>query len=186
MTSFRQDVNVGLVTFVGAVGAMVLLILVLGVQAWFGYETDEILKQRYAADDNVDWIALKAEQYANIGDTVGNDTIYAHEVPPPERFLVTGEGSASDRFDYRGVQSGYRFADEAKTQLIVPIHQAMAAVIKERGGIDVSADEMAAIDEGGTYYVHLTNNTFRDPQSHVEVVEQPEQPDAGQSATDGE
>ena len=149
MASVRQDIDVGLVAFVGIVSAMVLLIAVVGVQAWFAYETDKVLAERYEHDRNLDWIALKNEQYANIGDAVGNATIYAD----------------NEGVELPGVAGGYRFADEAKTTLVVPIHVAMAALAREHGqAVDPAA--VAAMD--AREYVHLKNTAYADPESYVE------------------
>ncbi len=188
MSSTRQDVNVGLVAFTGVVGTMVLFIIVLGVQAWFAYETDLIINARYSADDNVDWRRLKSEQYANIGDTVGNDTIYAGQTAGPTRFAVDLGNNQSERRDYvagSDAALGYRFTGEERDQLVVPIHLAMAAFIKQRGGGEISAQEMAALDQGKNYYVHLTNNTYRDPSTYVDLAPSPttRPADAGQTAT---
>jgi hypothetical protein len=158
MSTTKQDVNVGLVAFIGIVGSMVLLILVVGVQAWFAYEKDVITYNRYDTSDNLDLERLKAEQYANIGDPIGNDTIYADEVVEPKRFRLD-----EVPVDYRlGVGSfrGYRFTGEDRQQLVVPIHLAMAAVVAERGGPLVSVEDMRAIDGE---YVTLVNESYASP-----------------------
>ncbi|MEM1010600.1 MAG: hypothetical protein AAGI46_00095 [Planctomycetota bacterium] len=169
MSSNRQDVNVGLVAFVGVVGTMVLLIIVLGVQAWFGFESDLIVSQRYGADDNVDWRRLKSEQYANIGDPIGNDTIYASETAPPTRFSFAMGEERQDYLIGEGAAEGYRFLGEERDQLVVPIHLAMAAVVAERGGPSISRDDMLALDEGRNYYVTLVNKSYNSPESTVEI-----------------
>ncbi len=187
MTSFRQDVNVGLVAFVGVVGAMILLISALGVQAWFGYETDLILQERYATDDNEDWRRLKSEQYANIGDRVGNDTIYAASTAFPTTFNRPGDNNRLERgVEYPVNYNGYRFIDDERSTLAVPIHDAMAAIVAARGGPAISAEEMAELDRGSNFYVHLKNEVFRDPQSYVELSDNEAAETSGQSATDGE
>lgn len=150
MSSFRQDINVGLLVFIGVVGALVLLIMVLGVQAWFAYETDVILTQRYAADQNTTLAEHKAEQLENIGDPLGNGIVY---------------GAA----DGEMVSDGYRYADEEKTVAVIPIHAAMAAIVNQNGG-DTTAEAMRAADGA---YVHLTNDAFADPQSYVETEAAP-------------
>ena len=164
MSSLRQDVNVGLIVFVGVVGAMVLLILALGVQAWFAFESDKILERRYAADDNVEWINHKAEQYANLGDTIGNGTVYASEVAQPTRFGIAGEGTDVAMYDYVA-NDGYRFTSDEKDRLILPIHEAMAAFVRQHGGNEgATAQDLEAADRD---YVHLVNDAFVDPQSYV-------------------
>ena len=160
MSSTKQDVNVGLVAFIGVVGAMVLLILALGVQAWFGYETDVIRQDRLDAADNVDWLRLKAEQYANIGDPVGNDTIYADEVTNPSRYVYDAEVGRQDYLLGQGDFSGYRFTSDDRDQLAVPIHAAMAAVVAQRGGPKVTAEQMQEIDRE---YVTLVNEAYESP-----------------------
>ena len=154
MASVKQDINVGLVAFIGAVGALVLLIVVLGVQAWYGYETDAIRAERYDTDQNVDWQKRRDEQYANLGDTVGNGTIYAH-APTPTPTPTAGEG----------VSGGYRWTSEARDTAIIPIHAAMAAYVEQNGGPAIDAEAMRALDRG--LYVHLSNDAFADPQSYV-------------------
>jgi len=62
MASVKQDINMGLVFFVGIVGSLVLYISVVGTVAWFNYEREAVIESRYAADQNVDWIELKDEQ----------------------------------------------------------------------------------------------------------------------------
>jgi hypothetical protein len=163
MASVRQDVNVPLVAFVGIVSSMVLLILVLGVHAWFGYEQDLVLSERYAADRNVDWIALKAEQYANIGDDVGNDTIYGDEVPAPTRFYNADDQGFRTYADFN-FAAGYRYAGEDRSTVVVPIHVAMAEFVRQHGG-EVTADEMKVIDNN---YVRLKNDAYADPQAYVD------------------
>jgi hypothetical protein len=156
MAAIRQDINVGLIAFVGVVSSMILLITVVGVQAWFAFETDRVLEERYAHDRNVDWIALKQEQYDNIGDPVGNGTIYAaHEQADVEIDPL----------------STWRFADESRTKLVAPIHVAMAELAR-RNGHDVSVAEMIEIDRD--HYVHLVNNAYRDPQSYVTDLNAPQ------------
>lgn len=145
MASVKQDINVGLIAFIGLVGSMLLLILVLGVQAWFAYETDAIRELRYESDQNLDWMRLRDEQYTNLGDTVGNSTIYA------EPGNIEGDG--------------YRWTSERRDAAAMPIHAAMAAVVAQNGGPEVSAEAMRKIDREN--YVHLVNDAFLDPHSYV-------------------
>lgn len=171
MASVRQDINVGLIAFIGLVGSMVLLIVVVGVQAWFGYETDAIREARYASGLNLDWIRLRDEQYANLGDPVGNGTIYA---------------SASGELE----GSGYRWTSEAKETAVMPIHAAMAAFVAQHGGSEVSAEAMREIDR--ERYVHLVIDAFQDPNAYLpsdavrDERQQPqqEQQNAGNGQTD--
>ena len=168
MASIRQDINVGLIAFIGIVGSMVLLILVLGVQGWYAYESDRIRAERYDADQNLDWINLKAEQYANIADGVGNDTIYADEMPGKSGDLrdeLDDDDATVDADMTDGDYVPYRYLDEGRTRLAVPIHEAMAAVVRQNGGGEATAEQMREVDGD---YVHLKNTAYADPQSHVE------------------
>ncbi len=158
MSSFRQDINVGMLVFVGLVGSLVLLIMVLGVQAWFAYETDVILTQRYAIDQNDPLLELKGEQLANIGDPVGNGVVYGSA-------LLDDVGELPET-------AGYRYADDARSQAVMPIHAAMAAFVNAHGG-NATAEQMLAMDKA---YVHLTNEAYADPQSFVEESDSPETP----------
>ncbi len=151
MASVRQDINVGLVAFIGTVGSLVLLIIILGVQGWYDYEVDVIRKARFAQDENIDWNRQKAEQYANIGDVVGNTTIYAAPIGQPTAFASAG---------------GYRWADEGKTVAVIPIHAAMAAIVQQNGGEATTAQVIAA----DHVFVTLINDAYRDPQSYVEQI----------------
>jgi hypothetical protein len=150
MASVRQDINVGLLVFIGLVGAMVLLIIVLGVQAWFAFETDLIIRDRYRQDENRAYNALKSEQLANIGDPIGNSIIYSAAIDPP-----VGYGSAE----------GYRWTSDTRETAVIPIHEAMAQIVRENGGnADVTA--MLAADREP---VSLTNNAYVDPDTAVQL-----------------
>ena len=141
----KQDVNVGLVAFVGVVGAMLLLIIVWGVQAWYAYEVDSINQSRYESDRNVSWIDHKTEQYGNIGDPVGNATIYAAGMTADERAkLAAGYG--------------YRYVGQNREVAAIPIHAAMAEVIRENGGGDVSVEQMRRIDHDK--FVAIVNEAY--------------------------
>ena len=141
----KQDVNVGLVAFVGVVGAMLLLIIVWGVQAWYAFEVDAINEQRNDSDQNVEWIDHKTEQYANIGDPVGNATIYAAGMNAEQRGKLPA--------DY-----GYRYLSDKKDVAAVPIHLAMAEVVRENGGGEVTTERMRAIDHDMT--VKIVNDAY--------------------------
>ena len=73
----RQDINVGLLGFVGIVGTMLLAISIWGLEAWYAYEVDLLRQVRFQENRNLTWTHIRDEQYANIGDTVGNATVYA-------------------------------------------------------------------------------------------------------------
>ena len=141
----KQDVNVGLVAFIGVVGAMLLLIIVWGVQAWYAFEVDSINQSRYESDRNVSWIDHKTEQYANIGDPVGNATIYAAALTADERAKLPAG-------------YGYRYLDAKETVAAIPIHAAMAEVIRENGGGNVGVEEMRKIDHDK--YVQIVNEAY--------------------------
>ena len=154
----KQDINVGLVAFVGVVGAMLLLIIVWGVQAWYAYEVDAINEQRNDSDQNVGWIDHKAEQYANIGDPVGNATIYASGMTADERGKLPA--------DY-----GYRYFSDKKDVAAVPIHAAMAEVVRENGGGEVSAERMREVDY--KMPVKIVNDAYLDLEGTPLAAEPP-------------
>ena len=142
----KQDINVGLVAFVGVVGAMLLLIVVWGVQAWYEFEVDAISEARYDAGQNVEWIDHKTEQYANIGDPVGNAAIYAAGMRPADREkLAAGYG--------------YRFVSPAHDVAAVPIHAAMAEIVRRNGGGDANAGDLRAADLNN---VAIVNEAYAD------------------------
>ena len=129
-----------MIAFIGLVGAMLLLIAVWGVEGWFAYEV-AVLDERQFDDgrDESDWVRLRDEQYANLGDPVGNGTIYA----------AAREAAAAG--------GGYRYATEARDVLVIPIHEAMARVANQFGGGQVTAEQMRQLDAAP---VHLVNEAY--------------------------
>ena len=182
----KQDINVGLITVIGVVGAMLLLIIVWGVQAWFAYEVDLLNQYRYAQDQNVEWIDSKFEQYTNIGDPIGNSAIYASGFSPEERAELPPVW-------------GWRYPDENKQTLVVPIHVAMAQMVNELGNptTPVTAEEMRLLDQTPTQtvneaYADVMTPTEAEPQTPpgvppVEEAETGEQdsPDTGAEPVPG-
>ncbi len=134
----RQDINVGLIAFVGLVGSILLLIAVWGTQGWFAYEVQLLNQKRFETDRNLDWLALRNEQYANIGDDVGNTTIFA----------VAEEPTMS-----------YRFLSEKRDVAGIPIHEAMARLASQHGGSQFTADQMRAADRE---HATIVNEVYKD------------------------
>ena len=144
MASVKQDINIGLIFFVGIVGSIVLYISIVGTTAWFHYEREQIVEARYAADKNRDWINMRDEQYANIGDDVGNATIYA---------AADDVAVASDSL------SGWRYTSEQRDRLVMPIHEAMARMVNDAGG-STTATAMMAADRA---VAKTVNNAYASP-----------------------
>lgn len=153
----RQDIDVGLLVFVGLVGVMLLLISVWGVEAWYAHEVDLLSTVRYDTDRNVDWDKMRDEQYANIGDPIGNATIFA------------AAGGADDML---GGSAGYRFASRQRDVAVIPIHAAMAQIIRQYGNQEVSVDELRRMDRAP---VAIVNDAFGEFMTPVK----------GQPRTDG-
>ena len=150
----KQDINVGMVAFTGLVGAMLLLIIIWGVQGWYAYEVDLLRQRRNTIDDNVDWNRLKVEQYVNLADPVGNDTIFAAEVP--------GVDAAE----------GFRWVDDSKQAAAIPIHVAMAEIARRNGVDDASAERMKQADASLSETV---NEAYGDYMTPTEA--EPQSPD---------
>ena len=125
----KQDINVGIIAFTGLVGAILLLIIIWGVEAWYYYEVDLITERHNIENQNVPLNTLKAEHYLNLGDNVGNETIYASQ-------LVGGAA----------VDPEYRWADESRQVAIIPIHEAMARVAQAVSGQEVTAEQVREAD----------------------------------------
>lgn len=152
----KQDINVGLLVFVGLVGVMLLLISVWGVEGWYAYEVDLLNAVRYDTDRNVDWGRMRDEQYANIGDPVGNATIYA-----------AAEGAG----EMLGGSEGYRFSSRERDVAVIPIHAAMAQIIRQHGNQQVTVDQLRQIDRAP---VSIVNESFAGFMTPVKP-----QPEAG-------
>jgi hypothetical protein len=124
----RQDINVGLIAFVGLVGSMLLLVIIWGVEGWYAYEVDLLSAKRFEEERGDQWLERRDEQYANIGDVIGNDTIYA------------GPGAA----EWPG--GGYRFTSRERTTAVIPIHAAMVEIVRQSGGPEVTLEQMLEAD----------------------------------------
>jgi hypothetical protein len=142
----RQDINVGLIAFVGLIGAMLLLIAFWGVEGWYAYEVNLLNTNRYEIDRNDLWLDRRDEQYANIGDPTGNDTIYA----AAEVSQIPG--------------AGYRYFSRERDAAAIPIHAAMAQIVAQYGGPQVSIEEMRAID---SRFVGIVNDAYADYMTPV-------------------
>jgi len=140
----RQDIDVGLLSFVGIVGTMLLAIAIWGVEAWYAYEVDLLTQVRFQDDRNLAWTHRRDEQYANIGDPVGNATIYAA--------AEAGELAL-------GAAEGYRFPNRERDVAVIPIHAAMAQIANQFGNQQVTVAEMREI---GRKPVRIINRAYDD------------------------
>ncbi len=145
----RQDINVGLLAFVGLVGSMLLLIIFWGVEGWFAYEVDVLTASRYEIDRNQQWLDRRDEQYANIGDIVGNASVYS--------VAEVGELPAG----------GYRFPTRERNVAVIPIHAAMAHLVSELTGEQVTAEQMRALD---TQPTRISNDAYLEYMTPAEVL----------------
>lgn len=149
----RQDINVGLLAFVGIVGTMLLAIIVWGLEGWYAYEVDLLNTVRYEADQNLGWIEMREEQYANIGDAIGNTTIYA-----------SAFGDAA-----LGGTGGYRFSSQQRDTAVIPIHEAMAQIVQQLGGASVTAEQ---IREADRVHAAIVNELYGDYMTPTEAEPQ--------------
>lgn len=144
----RQDIDVGLLGFVGIVGAMLLAIIIWGVEAWYSYEVDLISQVRYQDDRNFAWSDRRDEQYANIGDPIGNTTVYA----------VSETGAQA-----LGTAQGYRYPTRERDVVVVPIHVAMAQIANQFGKQQVTAADMLEADEKPVTIVNKAFDNYMVP-----------------------
>lgn len=157
----RQDINVGLLAFVGIVGTMLLAICVWGLEGWYAYEVDLLNTVRYESDQNLGWSTMRDEQYANIGDPVGNDTIYA----------AADAGEAA-----LGGSDGFRFISREREAAAIPIHAAMAEMVRQHGGTEVSIQEMREADRRHAAIANPLYDNYMTPvlrQAHGRANETP-------------
>lgn len=150
----RQDIDVGLLSFVGIVGTMLLAIIIWSVEAWYAHEVDLIREVRFQDDRNFAWSGRRDEQYANIGDPVGNTTIYAAAEAP-------GLGAAQ----------GYRYPTRERDVAAIPIHAAMAQIVNQLGKQSVT---MAEVLDADRKPVAITNKAYDDYM--MPVARQPANP----------
>ena len=68
--AIKQDVNAPLIVTIGVVSALLLLVAVFGVQAWFFHEEQTELDAKWKKAPNVQLDALRASQLARI-ETAG-------------------------------------------------------------------------------------------------------------------
>jgi hypothetical protein len=74
--AIKQDVNAPLLVTIGVISALLLLIAVFGVQAWFFHEEESALSEKWDMAPNVALINMKADQKNQIesAGTNRNDT----------------------------------------------------------------------------------------------------------------
>lgn len=140
----KQDIDVGIIAFTGFVGALLLLIIIWGVEGWYHYEVD-LLLEKHNVNQNMPLSGLKQEHYRNLGDDVGNDIVYASEV--------------ADLGDATAPGFGYRWTDNSRQTAAIPIHEAMARVVQQAGGQEVTAQQMREVDR---QFVRTINNAYAD------------------------
>jgi hypothetical protein len=68
--AIKQDVNAPLIVTIGVISAMLLLVAVFGVQAWFFHEEDTTLSQKWDAAPNVQYNDMRDDQRHQI-ETAG-------------------------------------------------------------------------------------------------------------------
>ena len=144
----RQDIDVGLLSFVGIVGAMLLAIIIWGVEAWYAYEVDLISQVRYQDDRNFAWTQRRDEQYANIGDPLGNATIYS---------------AAEAGGEALGAAQGYRYPTRERNVAVVPIHVAMAQIVNQLGKQQVTAADLLEADKKPVVIVNQAYDSYMTP-----------------------
>lgn len=156
----KQDIDVGVIAFTGLVGALLLLIIIWGVEGWYHYEVDLLSERHSDINENVPLNTLKQEHYRNLGDLVGNDIVYASEVE--ELGEEPGE-AASPAF-------GYRWTDPSRQTAAIPIHEAMARIVRQASGQNVTADQMRIADE---QFVRTVNELYGDMMTPTEAEPEP-------------
>ena len=66
MAAQKDYVNVAQVLTIGVVSVLIILIIVFGMQAWFGYEESGEISRKWDASTNVQLDALRAGQRDNL------------------------------------------------------------------------------------------------------------------------
>jgi hypothetical protein len=67
--AIKQEVNVSLVVTIGVISGILLLVVVIGVQAWYQNEEDIEFARKEVEFPNDALISLQTEQKANINTT---------------------------------------------------------------------------------------------------------------------
>lgn len=166
----KQDIDVGVIAFTGLVGALLLLIIIWGVEGWYHYEVNLLTDRHSNIGQNVSLNDLKLEQYGNLGDTVGNDIVYASEID------ALGD-AASPAF-------GYRWTDQSRQSAGIPIHAAMARIVRQTTGQDVTVEQMRTAD---AEFVRIVNEAHGDVMTPTEVEPQaPRVPEPSQAESAAE
>src|SRR5690606_3670469 len=115
-----------IIAFIGLVGALLLLIIIWGVEGWYHYEVDLISEKHNENAQSLPLSGLKQEHYRNLGDDVGNNIVYASKIP--------------------GLEAGYRWTDASRQTAAIPIHEAMARIVQQYSGQQVTAQQMREAD----------------------------------------
>jgi hypothetical protein len=63
---FQDDTNSPLIITIGAMSGFLVIVAVIGLQAWFMREEQEELNEKYAGSVNYQLTALRHDQQANI------------------------------------------------------------------------------------------------------------------------
>ena len=64
--AYKEDVNSPLIFTIGAVSALLAIVVVVGLQSWFMYEEQAEKDQNYAGAVNHQLVDLRKEQQSNI------------------------------------------------------------------------------------------------------------------------
>ncbi len=82
--AMKQEVNVPLVLTIGAVSALLLLVSVIGIEAWFVAEESSELDVKWNDFPNVELVELRTTQQANISSYHWTDMGKSAVVVPVE------------------------------------------------------------------------------------------------------
>jgi hypothetical protein len=93
--AFKEDVNSQLIITIGAVSGFLVIVVVIGLQAWFMNEEKREMDEKYANAQNTELVALRNEERAQI--------------------------------------STYRWIDKDKKIAAIPVDNAMALLIQNKG-----------------------------------------------------
>jgi hypothetical protein len=66
MASFKEDVNSGLILVIGAISSVLVIVVVIGLQAWFLYEERRETDAKAATSVNLELENLKTEYQSKL------------------------------------------------------------------------------------------------------------------------
>lgn len=64
--AYKEDVNSALIITIGAVAGFLVLVIAIGLQAWFMSEEQAELDQKYSSAVNYELAELRSQQQANL------------------------------------------------------------------------------------------------------------------------